>query len=89
MSKEEETLKNRVPISGIFENFKGNHYKVLAIARSSEDRQLYVCYQALYNSSEFGDQALWIRSLKSFVDNVIVDGKEVPRFRLISKKTNM
>jgi hypothetical protein len=86
MSKEEETLKNRVPISGIFENFKGNRYKVLLIARSSEDRQLYVCYQALYNSAEFGDQAVWVRSLKTFVENVAVDGKEVPRFRLITEK---
>ena len=87
MSKEEEILKNQVPISSTFEHYKKNYYKVLTIARSSDDLQLYVCYQALYDSPEFGDQAVWIRSLKAFLENVVVDGKEVPRFRLIDEKT--
>ncbi len=86
-NRRRDTEKKQVPISGVFENFKGNHYKVLTFARSSEDRQLYVCYQALYDSPEFGDHAVWIRSLKSFLENVVVDGKEVSRFRLISEKS--
>lgn len=83
---DEEALRSQVLINGIFEHYKGKHYKVLAVARSSEDLQLWVVYQCLYDSKEFGDQALWIRPLKFFVENVEVRGREVPRFRLISER---
>ncbi len=82
----EEGLRARVPINGIFEHYKGKRYKALAIARSSEDLQLWVVYQALYNCQRFGDHALWIRPLEFFVESVEVNGREVPRFRLISER---
>jgi len=84
--QEEEAFKAQVPIGSLFEHYKGKQYKVLAIARSSEDLQLWVVYQSLYDSKDFGDHALWIRPLKFFVENVLVEGNEVPRFRLISEK---
>ena len=84
--QEEDALKAQVPIGALFEHYKGKQYKVLAIARSSEDLQLWVVYQSLYDSQEFGDHALWIRPLKFFVENVVVEGNQVPRFRLISEK---
>jgi hypothetical protein len=83
---EEETLRAQVPINGIFKHYKGNSYKVLAFARSSEDLQLWVVYQPLSESKELGDQGLWIRPLKFFVETVVVNGQEVPRFCLVSER---
>jgi len=41
----------------------------------------FIVYQGLYNSKEFGNKPIWIRPKRSFQDNVIMNGKEVPRFR--------
>lgn len=83
--QEEESLKAQIPIGALFEHYKGKQYKVLAIARSSEDLQLWVVYQSLYDCKDFGDHALWVRPLRYFLENIVIDGREVPRFRLISE----
>lgn len=83
--QEEDSLRSQVPIGAYFQHYKGPKYKVLAIARCEEDLQLRVVYQSLYNSKEFGNNALWTRKLKAFLETVTVDGVEVPRFRLISE----
>ncbi|MBI3236443.1 MAG: DUF1653 domain-containing protein [Chlamydiales bacterium] len=79
-------LKAQIPIGAVFEHFKGNFYKVLAVARSSEDLQLWVVYQSLYDSKDFGDKALWIRPLGCFLEEVTCNGKKRPRFQLTSGK---
>ena len=70
---------------GIYEHYKGKKYKVIGIARHSETLEELVVYMALYDSKEFGRNALWVRPKKMFLETVIVDGKEVPRFRYIGK----
>ena len=84
--QQEEVLKAQVPIGSVFEHYKGNFYKVLAVARSSEDLQLWVVYQSLYDSKDFGDKALWIRPLASFLEEITLNGKKRPRFQLSSGK---
>jgi len=37
----------------------------------------------LYDSYEFGYGAIWVRPKKMFFENVIVGGKEVPRFKKV------
>jgi hypothetical protein len=69
----------------LFEHYKGKKYKVLGLARHSETLDMCVVYQALYDSSEFGDHAVWVRPLAMFEESVVVQGKEVPRFRRISE----
>ena len=63
---------------GIYEHSSGKMYQVLGISRHSETLEEFVVYQALYN-----DFALWIRPKGMFFENVIKDGKEVPRFKFI------
>lgn len=65
---------------GIYRHYKGQLYKVLGIARHSESHEPLVVYQALYDSKEFGNAALWVRPLHLFLDRVQWDGKECPRF---------
>lgn len=72
--------------TGIYEHYKGKRYRVIGIGRHSENpEQRFVVYQALYDSSEFGNNAIWIRPVAMFSEKVTVNGKLVPRFRLIEK----
>lgn len=68
---------------GKYQHFKGKFYRVIGIAKHSETNEEFVVYQALYDSQEFGNNALWIRPKAMFLENVIHDGKEVPRFRFV------
>jgi len=71
---------------GKYQHFKGNVYKVLGVARHSENPdEEFVVYMALYESKEFGKNTLWIRPKKMFLEKVVVEGKKVPRFRYIGK----
>ena len=67
---------------GTYKHYKGNKYKVFEIARHSETLEELVVYQALY-----GDKKVWVRPLGMFLEQVEIDGKNVPRFALI--KTNL
>ncbi len=69
---------------GKYLHYKGKEYKVLGVAKHSETMEDLVVYQALYDSKEFGKNALWVRPKKMFLENVVVDGKEVPRFKMIT-----
>jgi len=66
---------------GIYEHYKGNLYEVLGVARHSETLQELVVYRALYDHPEFGKNALFVRPKEMFLENVVVDGEERPRFR--------
>ncbi len=70
---------------GKYQHYKGKYYEVIGVARHSETLEEFVVYRALYESKEFGKNALWIRPKRMFLENVVVDGKEVPRFRFVEK----
>ena len=69
---------------GLYKHFKGKKHRVLGTARHSETLEEVVVYQALYDSPEFGTNALWIRPKKMFLEEVEVDGKKRPRFEYIT-----
>lgn len=66
--------------NGKYQHYKGNYYNVMGVAKHSETEEEYVVYQALY-----GNGGLWIRPKEMFLENVTVDGKEVPRFIFIGE----
>ncbi len=70
---------------GKYQHYKGKFYKVIGVARHSETMEELVVYKALYASKEFGKNALWVRPKKMFLEFVVVDGKKVPRFKVIGK----
>ncbi len=65
---------------GIYEHYKGNRYELLFTATHTETLEELVCYRALYGEGKF-----WVRPLSMWNEMVTVDGKEVPRFRLVSE----
>ena len=69
---------NNVMIGGRYRHFKGNEYRVIALAKHSETLEDMVVYQALY-----GEKGFWVRPLAMFCESITRDGKTTPRFTLI------
>jgi hypothetical protein len=60
---------------GIYKHYKGNLYQVIEVATHSETLEKVVVYRPMY-----GEQALWVRPLAMFTEEVDVGGVLVPRF---------
>lgn len=61
--------------NGIYRHYKGEKYKVLAVAKHSETLEDMVVYQAMYGSG-----VVWVRPLSMFCQKIESGGKLVPRF---------
>lgn len=70
---------NEINIGDVFRHFKGNVYKVIALARDCEDLSEVVVYQNV----EKGDT--WVRPLDNFLETVTRDGKSIKRFEKIDE----
>ena len=70
---------------GKYRHYKGKFYEVVGTAHHSETLEELVVYRALYNSKEFGENALWVRSRKMFEEKITIEGAVVPRFKFVSK----
>lgn len=70
--------------SGIYRHYKGRHYQVIGTALHSETHEPMVVYRALYDSPDYGTNALWVRPLTMFQETVILNGASVPRFTYVS-----
>lgn len=64
--------------TGTYQHYKGNKYLVLGVAKHSETLEDLVVYISLYENDL---ASMWVRPIKMFTENVVVDGKSVPRFR--------
>ncbi len=72
---------SELKIGGIYRHFKGTKYKVISLARHSETLEEYVVYEALYANPR---GKIWVRPKKMFLEEVVINGKKVPRFESIS-----
>ena len=63
---------------GKYQHFKGNFYQVIDMVTHSETQETLVLYKPLY-----GEQALWVRPIEMFLENVERDGKVFKRFSLV------
>jgi hypothetical protein len=61
---------------GRYLHYKGKEYEVIGVAKHTETLEKFVVYRALY-----GEGAMWIRPQSMFLEWVVVDQKEVPRFK--------
>jgi hypothetical protein len=61
----------------------GREYEVIGIARHSEDLSELVVYRALYESEEFGPNALWVRPKEMFEEMIEINGEIKPRFQYV------
>ncbi|MGE0009666.1 MAG: DUF1653 domain-containing protein [Candidatus Babeliales bacterium] len=69
--------------NSIYEHYKGQQYRVIAVATYSEDiNQQFVIYEALYCNKV---SQIWARPLAMFLEDIEIDGKVIPRFRHIER----
>lgn len=66
---------------GVYKHYKGNEYRVLAIASHSETLEKMVVYQALY-----GEYGIWVRPISMWNEIVDVNGVETPRFKFLREE---
>lgn len=72
---------------GIYRHYKGKLYEVLGVARHSETLEELVLYKALYET-EFGKDSLWVRPKAMFLETVVVNSENVPRFAFVEASKN-
>ena len=77
MSEEKEVKPGR------YLHYKGKYYEVIGVCHHSETKEELVIYRALFDSPEYGHNALWVRPKKMFLEEVEVQGKKVPRFKFV------
>jgi hypothetical protein len=61
--------------TGRYLHYKGNYYQVLGTVLHSETEEELVLYRSEKN------EQLWVRPKKMFEETVLVDGKEMERFK--------
>ena len=66
---------------GVYKHYKGNEYRVLAIASHSETLEKMVVYQALY-----GEYGIWVRPISMWNEIVDVNGVKIPRFKFLREE---
>lgn len=65
---------------GLYKHYKGNLYEVLCVALHSDTLEEMVVYKATYLPE---GENLWVRPLNMFLETILVDEVEVPRFEKI------
>lgn len=65
---------------GIYEHYKGNRYRVIALAKHSESHEDMVVYQNIADSNK-----IWVRPLAMFMEKIEFNGEVVARFKYIGK----
>jgi len=69
---------------GKYQHYKsGDLYEVIGTALHTETLEELVIYKALYNSEKFGNNCVWARPKKMFLENVEYNGVTIPRFQFI------
>ncbi|MEK7610864.1 MAG: DUF1653 domain-containing protein [Patescibacteria group bacterium] len=63
---------------GKYQHYKGKIYQVIGVARHSETLEELVVYG--------NKNSLWVRPKNMFLEKVLVNGKRVPRFKIIRHK---
>lgn len=78
-----------IQVGAMYKHYKGKFYRVMAIARHSEDPAAkFVVYKALYDSPGFGKNSFWVRPYDMFAEKVTIDGVQIDRFaKVIITKT--
>lgn len=77
-------LERKIKIGGIYKHFKGHIYKIIGIAKDSEDLKEKVVYQ----NTETGE--LWLRDEEEFLSPVDKEKypniEQIYRFELIEEQ---
>ncbi len=70
---------------GKYRHYKGNLYLVVAVVKHSETLEEMVLYISLYDNPR---SQMWVRPKKMFLEDVVIDGKKMPRFTYLGKQSS-
>lgn len=85
MSVDVNTVTKRgklVSERGRYQHYKGDYYHVLGTGIHTETGEKFVYYTPGYKPGIL-EAKYWIRPYNMFFENVIYEGKEVPRFKKV------
>ena len=74
-------MKQDVEVGATYRHYKGNQYKVLALAKHSETLEDMVVYVALY-----GNGQVWVRPKSMWNEEVEKDGQKMLRFTKVESE---
>jgi hypothetical protein len=68
----------------LYKHYKGDTYKILTVAKSTETEEWLVVYERQTNIAHTG-WGLWVRPMAMFMEDVDVEGYKGPRFEYIGE----
>lgn len=71
---------NTIKPGQIYQHYKGNKYKIIALAKHSETLDDMVIYETLYDNPL---SKVWARPRHMFQEMIEIDGRKTLRFTLI------
>ncbi len=75
-------MDSKIECGGIYQHYKGNEYELIAVGTHEETHEEMIVYRGLHDLSQ-----IWIRSKAIFFSDVMHEGQEVPRFKIVSRST--
>lgn len=75
-------MVNDIVINGLYQHYKGNKYIVRNLVRHSETLEWMVFYECLYENPA---GKLWVRPKEMFLENVVINGETIPRFKFLAE----
>lgn len=72
-------------IGAKYVHYKNHPVRVTALALHSETLEELVIYEKLEDVGGFKKGSVWARPKKMFLEDVLIDGKKVPRFKFVKE----
>lgn len=73
-----------IVLPGKYQHYKGAFYRVIATAMHSETQELMVVYYP-EKKEDAENNHWWVRPADMFLEDIMVDGVFVPRFRFLGE----
>ena len=68
--------------TGLYQHYKGNLYRVHGVGCNTEAHEYYVVYSPA--EPKAGIPEYWLRPYDMFVESIVIDGEERPRFKKLT-----
>jgi hypothetical protein len=69
-----------VQVGAVYRHYKGNHYRIIALAKDCDTLEDLVVYRCLYDNPT---SQIWTRKLASFIEVFMLEGKLISRFERV------
>ena len=78
-------MQRTIKVGATYKHYKNHLVRVIGEALHSESLEELIIYEKLEEVGRYKKGSLWARPKKMFLEDIIVNGKKVPRFKLIKR----